>query len=176
MVFFQRHCRPISFGVSPPLKSGTLFIYSFGWRPSGATTRRKPKKPCACENWYKKSHFGATRPTFSICHAGNAAGAQSDVETCMPRPHQGRGRGWGSVLYREGGYAKKICTRFPPGRRAVWAENLFVLWLLLVFWVGNWAKKTQERTRSRRSRLNKTQSHQSRHSPFSRPSVLVAFG
>ena len=29
---------------------------------------------------------------------------------------------------------------------------------------------------ARRSRLNKTQSHQSRHSPFSRPAVFVTYG
>ena len=81
------------------------------------------------------------------CDAGHAAGAQSDVETYMSRPHQEAGAGARSFIgYREGEYAK-ICTMFPPGRRAVRAGLfciLFVLWLVLVFWDGNWVKKTQE--------------------------------
>ena len=176
MVFFQRHCRPISFGVSPPLKSGTLFIYSFGWRPSGATTRRKPKKPCACENWYKKAIFGRQDPRFQYVTQGTLLELSLTLRPVCHGPTKAEaGAGAPSYIGRGDMQKKYVQGSRQAGGRCR-QRFLFVLWILLVFWVGNWAKKTQERTRSRRSRLNKTQSHQSRHSPFSRPSVLVAFG
>jgi hypothetical protein len=78
------------------------------------------------------------------CDAGHAAGAQSDVETYMPRPHQEAGAGAPSYIGRENEYVK-ICTRFPPGRRAVQAE-LFVCAVACSGFLGRkyWVKKTQE--------------------------------
>ena len=61
----------------------------------------------------------ATCGFYPNCDAGHATGAQSDVETYMSRPRQEAGAGAPSCRERE--YVK-ICTRFPPGRRAMQAE------------------------------------------------------
>ena len=76
------------------------------------------------------------------CDAGHAAGAQSDVETYMPRPHQEAGAGAPSYIGR-GNMQKYVQGARQAGGRCR-QSFLSVLWLVLVFWDGNWVKKTQE--------------------------------
>ena len=78
------------------------------------------------------------------CDAGPAAGAQSDVETYMPRPHQEAGAGAPSYIGR--GDMQKYVQGARLARQAGGAGRAFlsVLWLVLLFWDGNRVKKTQE--------------------------------
>ena len=78
------------------------------------------------------------------CDAGHAAGAQSDVETSMSRPHQEAGAGAPSYIGREREYVKKYVQGARQAGGRCRQSFLFVLWLVLVFWVITWVKKTQE--------------------------------